>query len=76
MFDTADEATSACRSIVDQFLNGAFEPGMTSEALWEAYVGFGDDPFVVPVDPKDAPVAFSAWEYARSRCAEIAAIPQ
>jgi hypothetical protein len=41
--------------------------------LYEQYEGFGDDPFVVPVDPNDAPVAFSAWGYAKERCKVLSA---
>jgi hypothetical protein len=72
VFATADEALAACRSIVDGFLTDAFKPDMSPDALYKYYMGFGDDPFVVPVDPKDASVRFSAWEYAKERCAVIA----
>jgi hypothetical protein len=73
VFATADEALAACRSIVDNFLADAFEPGMSSTALYECYVGFGDDPFMVPVQQSGAPVSFSAWDYARERCEAMAA---
>jgi hypothetical protein len=73
MFATADEALVACRSIVDDFLDGAFKPGMSAESLYGLYTSFGEDPFIRAVDPKDAPVTFSAWEYARRRCEEMAA---
>jgi hypothetical protein len=72
VFATADEALAACRSIVDDFLTDALEPGMSATDLYERYVSFGDDPFIVPVDQKGAPVAFSAWEYARQRCEKVA----
>ena len=35
--------------------------------------GFGDDPFIMPVDPTDVPVAFSAWAYAEERCQVLGA---
>jgi hypothetical protein len=74
VFDTADEAIAACKQIVDGCLEPM--PGMTARALYEQYMAFGDDPFVMPVDPDDAPVAFSAWEYAEARCeAIIAGLP-
>jgi hypothetical protein len=41
---------------------------MSATALYDLYNSFGDDPLIVPVDAKDAPVAFSAWQYARERC--------
>jgi hypothetical protein len=72
LFETADEAVAACRSIVDEFLAGAFEPGMAATALYDLYTSFGDDPFIVPADPKAAPMAFSAWQYARERCEVMA----
>ena len=40
-FETADEAVAACRSIVDEFLAGAFEPGMSATALYDLYTSFG-----------------------------------
>jgi len=44
-------------SIADEFLIAAFKPGMSVADLYEQYARFGD----VPVDPNDAPVAYSAW---------------
>ena len=72
VFATAEEALAACRSIVDGFLIDAFEPGMSADALYESYTAFGEDPFIIPVDSGVAPVMFSAREYARRRCTEIA----
>lgn len=73
VFATPEEAITACRSIVDGYLTDAFKPGMTANALFESYTAFGEDPFIVPGRPEGAPVQFSAWDYARQRCAEIAA---
>jgi hypothetical protein len=70
-FGTLDEALCACRSIVNDFLEGAYKPGMSSSELYELYVAFGDDPFIVPVDPQGARSGFSAWEYARERCEQM-----
>ena len=75
VFATLDEALAACHRIVDEFLAQEFKPGMAPAALYERYTMFGDDPFVVPVDPKGAPaVNFSAWDYARQRCEEMAGL--
>ena len=71
-FETAAEAVAACKAIVDDFLADAFKAGMSATDLYGQYASFGDDPFIVPVDPKDAPVTFSAWHYARVRCEVIA----
>ncbi|MGZ5867548.1 MAG: hypothetical protein ACXWKC_19460, partial [Xanthobacteraceae bacterium] len=34
------------------------------KSLYELYIAFGPDPFVVPFNPKDPDVEFSAWTYA------------
>src|ERR1700733_4520471 len=60
VFGTADEAIAACKQIVDECLEPMMEPGMTAKAFYEQYEDFGDEPFIVSIDPNDAPVAFSA----------------
>lgn len=40
---------------------------MTSKVLYEGYVGFGEDPFIIPAGEPP----FSAWDYAKARCMEI-----
>ena len=65
-FSSCAEAVAACQEIVDEFLESSFRPSMTAKELYEAYVGFGEDPFIVPADEK-----FSAWDYAKRRCHEI-----
>jgi hypothetical protein len=75
VFETAAEAIAECKEIVDDCLKPMLQPGMTAAALYEQYEGFGDDPFIVPVDPNDAPVAFSAWAYAKQRCQVLGAKP-
>jgi hypothetical protein len=67
VFPTAEEAISACKSIVDSNLNDFMQPGMTASELYDAYTGFGDDPFIVCVNADDEPVRFSAWDYAKER---------
>ncbi|SPJ15818.1 hypothetical protein SBDP2_560001 [Syntrophobacter sp. SbD2] len=66
-FDTAEDAIAACKKIVDECLRRSHKPGITSKELFEGYVGFGEDPFIVP----PAEPYFSAWDYARERCMEI-----
>jgi hypothetical protein len=67
VFLTAAEAISACKRIVDSNLTDFMQPGMTASELYNAYTGFGDDPFIVCVNAGDEPVRFSAWEYAEER---------
>jgi hypothetical protein len=65
-YPSADAAIAACRQLVDEFLGAWFKPGMRSTVLYETYVHFGEDPFIMPLGPEKA--SFSAWDYARERC--------
>ena len=68
---TPEEAVAACREIVDDWLASHNKPGMTSEQLYDLYVFFGEDPFVVPTDWATALDKalwdFHAWDYAKER---------
>lgn len=70
-FADADVAVEHCRRLVDEYLESAYRPGITAAELWDSYTSFGDDPFISSRDA--APVAFSAWTYARERCAQMCA---
>jgi hypothetical protein len=63
-FASYDEALAMAKGIVEEFLQQYCQPGMTSKELYEGYVGFGEDPFIIPA----AEPRFSAWDYARARC--------
>jgi hypothetical protein len=65
-FDDPDVATERCRRIVDEYLASALKPGMTAAELWESYMAFGEDPFIVSKGVP--PASFSAWGYAKERC--------
>jgi hypothetical protein len=75
VFATADQAIVACKQIVDECLQPMLQPGITAAALYGQYKDFGDDPYIMPVDPNDSPVGFSAWEYAKERCQVLGAMP-
>jgi hypothetical protein len=66
-FTSYSEALAKAKAIVDTFLEDSHQPGMTSKELFEGYVGFGEDPFIVPAGNP----YFSAWDYARVRCLEL-----
>ncbi|GEM_PF-1487155 len=68
VYATAEEAVAACKRIVDDDLRGycASNPGITADGLYDLYVSFGDDPFIVASESSD-PVEFSAWEYAKEQ---------
>lgn len=68
-FETLEQAIEACKKIVNDFLEHAYTPGATAEKLYEHYISFGEDPWISGGEG----VAFSAWTYAKQRCAEICA---
>jgi len=68
-FDTCAEATSACRKIVDEYFEKLKEKKHTFKELWQGYTMYGDDPFIVS---DDSECKFSAWDYAKKRCKEMA----
>jgi hypothetical protein len=72
VFPTVEEATAACKHIVDTDLNELTKPGMTASELYDAYTQFGRDPFIVCVKPDDERVRFSAWGYAEERSRVVA----
>ena len=51
-----------------------WKPGTTANELYELYIAFGPDPFVVPLNPKDPEVEFSAWTYAKEQCQELVSL--
>lgn len=67
-FDTCEAAIAACKRIVDDFLLSSDLQEATPERLYSQYTMFGDDPFIITQDPA---CKFSAWDYAKRRCAEI-----
>jgi hypothetical protein len=71
IFAEADEAVAACKAIVDGELTTMWQPGTTAKELYRLYIAFGPDPFVVPLNPKDPSVEFSAWTYAKKRCKDL-----
>jgi hypothetical protein len=71
VFATLDEALAVCRRLVDQSLDSLKTPGMTAEKLYDSYMSFGDDPFVVVVGGTDEHAKFSAWSYAKERCSVL-----
>ena len=61
-------AVAVCKAIVDDFLAANGGGATTAAELFSTYTTFGEDPFIVSEDPA---CAFSGWDYARQRCAEI-----
>lgn len=69
-YETAAEAIEVAKNIVDASLRHLYKPGMTPERLYDDYQDFGDDPYIVP---RESEHSFSAWNYAKERCASICA---
>ena len=70
-YATPERALTECRRIVDNWLREGYRPGMSAQALYNAYVQYGEDPFIVVVDGTDETVKFSAWDYAKERSRAI-----
>jgi hypothetical protein len=68
-YPSLEAAIEASKRIVDEFLLSSYKPGMTADRLYQGYVSFGEDPFIIPADAAHLP--FSAWEYAKTRCEEL-----
>ena len=71
LFANAEEAIAACKMMIDDELATMHKPRMTAKELFRLYVGFGPDPFVVPLNPADPEIEFSAWTYAKKRCKHL-----
>ncbi len=67
-FVTFEEAVTACQTIVDEYLQQSCREGATAEKLYQDYIRFGEDPFIIG---EPVPFHFSAWAYAKKRCYEI-----
>lgn len=68
-FASCEEALEACRRMVDEFLDGAFEEGMTADELRGEYEAFGPDPYI---GPRERGCVFEARRYAGQRADAIA----
>ncbi len=68
-FDSCETAVAACKRIVDDFLLSSLETPRSQDALWGLFTAFGDSPLIVTADSS---CKFSAWDYARQRCATLA----
>lgn len=66
-FETLDDAISACKRVVDDYLQSAYKPGMTAEELVASYRSLGEVPWIDSTED----VSFSARDYAEARSSEI-----
>jgi hypothetical protein len=70
-FATLAEAIEACQRITLESLQHLCKPGLTADELYEHYVLFGEDPFVIDLAGDSPDVPFSAWAFARSMAASV-----
>jgi hypothetical protein len=68
-FETREEALVACKQIVDDYFKELEKGKYSYKELWDGYVLYGEDPFIIGDNPEER---FSAWEYAKQRCHEYA----
>lgn len=67
-FASYEAAVAACKKIVDDFLQ--VNSAETADQLFEAYVAFGEDPWISGPGRTTDEAMFSARSYARQRCNE------
>ena len=64
-YATFEEAVGVSQKIVEDFFADT-EPGQTAKQLYDGYVMYGDDPWIVAFGGADQPPKrFSAWAYAK-----------
>lgn len=68
IYETSEEALTACKQYIDDFLIENYKRGMTAKELYENYLQFGKEPYIFPSTKNGH---FSAWEYAEERCKVI-----
>ena len=67
-FESYEMALIECKGMVDEFLNENLPICKTADELFDEYVSFGDDPYIIPDDNENR---FSTWTYAKSKCFEL-----
>jgi hypothetical protein len=70
-YATFEEAVAASKKMVEDFF-AETEPGQTAKQLYDGYVMYGDDPWIVAVGGADQPPKrFSARSYAKEYAERI-----
>lgn len=64
-FESYEDALAAAKKVVNDYLDSAYQEGMSAQSLLSSYKMYGEDPFIVPDKDDDK---FSAWTYAEHRC--------
>jgi hypothetical protein len=66
-FNSYDEAVSACKKLVDAYLESALKADMTARELYVSYTMFGEDPFIMG----EKAYPYSSWKYAEQKAEEL-----
>jgi hypothetical protein len=70
-YATFEEAVAASKKMVEDFFSDA-EPGQTAKQLYDGYVMFGDDPWIIEFGgAEQAAKRFSAWDYAKEHAKRL-----
>jgi hypothetical protein len=67
-FNSASQATEACKHIVDDFLYKSFERGLDAKALANQFLSYGDVPCI---NSEENFKLFDLYEYLNQKCIEI-----
>lgn len=67
-FASCEEALEACRKTVDEFLEAAYQEGMSADELRGEYEARGPDPYI---EPRRTECVFEARRYASLRAAAL-----
>jgi hypothetical protein len=77
-YPTLEAAIAVCKQRVDADLDDLLKPGTSTRTprsaaeLYSQYTSFGEDPYILgPGITGMTDLPFSAWDYAKQRCAEL-----
>jgi len=68
LYTTCESAISECEQIVDDCLKNSYKKDMTAIQLYESFIGFGDDPFILS---DDKTCDFDSSAYAKMQSVKI-----
>ncbi len=68
IYETYEEALRECKRMIDDFLIRNYKPGMTVDELYNLYLQFSDEPYIIPRGENNQ---FSHSKYAKEQCVEI-----
>ena len=73
--ETLENAIRASVQVIEEFLIGKFEDGITAAVLFAQYQKFGEVPFIFCDDARTINVSgFNHFEHAMSRCEALCAL--